>query len=433
VGIIVGAGIFGLPPLVAGASPSAGAMIGLWAAGGALCLCGALTYAELTTAYPDVGGEYVFLRRAFGPTVGFLFVWSRATVIQTGSIAAVAYVFGLYASRLAHLGPPAPMIGAAAAVVVLTACNALGVRAGKWTQNVLTVAKVGGVVAVAAVGLVLAGPAPAAPPATEAPARAWTWQGLGFAMIFVLFTFGGWNEAAYVAGELRRRRRTMLAVLLASLGLVTALYLGVNLAYLRALGLEGMAESKAVAAETAAAAFGEAGAAAVGVLVAVSALGAVDGCIFTGSRAICALGGDFPVFGRLGRWHPRFGTPVGAMLVQGTIALVLVLLPGMGRRLRDLLGSDLEAAVSYTAPVFWAFLLLTGVSVFVLRRRDPDRRRPLRVPLAPLTVGVFCLTSGYMLYRSILYRTASPLVGLAVLLAGLPVLALSRIGRRARA
>jgi amino acid transporter len=433
VGIIVGAGIFGLPQLVAAASGSAAAMLGVWVAGGILCLCGALTYAELTTAYPDLGGEYVFLRRAFGPTVGFLFVWSRATVIQTGSIAAVACVFGIYAARLMNLGPPAPMIAAAAAVVVLTACNVIGVRAGKWTQNVLTLAKIGGVLAVAATGLVLARPAPAASPAPEAPGPTWTWQGLGFAMIFVLFTFGGWNEAAYVAGELRRRRRTMLGVLLVSIGLVTVLYLGVNVAYLRALGLEGMVKSKAVAAETAAAAFGEAGAAAVSLLVAVSALGAVDGCIFTGSRAICALGGDFPVFGRLGRWHPRFRTPANAILVQSAIAIVLILLPGMGQRLQDLLGSDLEAAVSYTAPVFWAFLLLTGASVFILRYRDPDRERPFRVPLAPLTVGAFCLASGYMLYRSILYRTASPLVGLAVLLAGLPLLAVSGGGPGERA
>ena len=421
VGIVVGAGIYKSPSLVAMNSPGPGAMLGAWVLGGLLCLCGALAYAELAAAYPRVGGEYVYLSRAFGPAVGFLFVWARTAVIQTGSIAALAYIFGDYAARLVPLGPVGPMIYALAATVALTACNVLGLRTGKWTQNLLTAVKVAGVLAIAVVGF-------AAAPAAAAPAGAPAGQGtgpgaaaLGLAMVFVLYTFGGWNEAAYVAGELRDARRNSLRLLLGSVVLLTVLYLVINLAYLRVLGLEGMRGSGAVAADLMGRALGGSGAAAVSVLVAVSALGAMNGCIFTGARAVCALGGDFAVFRPLGRWHPALGTPAAAILVQSAVAVVLVILPGLGEGFRKALGSGFEAAVEYTAPVFWAFFLLTAVAVFVLRVKDPGVDRPFRVPLAPVTVGLFCLMCGWMLYSSLAYTGAGALVGVAVLAAGVPV------------
>jgi len=427
VGIVVGAGIFRTPSLVAAFTGSEAVMLLAWLAGGLLCLCGALCYAELATAYPNVGGEYVYLRRSFGPTVGFLFVWARATVIQTGSIAALAYVFGDYAARLMGLGHPAPMICALAATAILTACNVLGLRAGTLTQNVLTLAKLVGVVAIVVVGLLVAEPAPAPAAAASAPASVWRgFDALGLAMVFVLYTFGGWNEAAYVAGELRRKRRSMLWVLLCSLGVITALYLAVNLAYVRVLGMDGMAGAKAVAADAMQRALGDGGAVAVSILVAVSALGALDGCIFTGSRAICALGGDYAVFRPLGRWHERFRTPANAILAQSAVAAFLILLPGLSTGFREALGEGFDTAVTYTAPAFWAFLLLTGAAVIVLRIRDGGTERPFRVPLLPVTVGLFCLMSAWMLYRSLDYRLGGAVVGVAVLLAGVPVWLLCR-------
>ncbi len=421
VGIVVGAAIYKSPSFVAMNSPGPGAMLGAWVLGGLLCLCGALSYAELAAAYPRVGGEYVYLSRAFGPALGFLFVWARTAVIQTGSIAALAYIFGDYAARLVPLGPAGPMIYALAATVVLTACNVLGLRTGKWTQNLLTAVKVAGVLAIAVVGF-------AAAPAAASPAGHPTGQGtgpgaaaLGLAMVFVLYTFGGWNEAAYVAGELRDVRRNSLRLLVGVVVLLTVLYLVINLAYLRVLGLEGMRGSGAVAADMMGRALGRGGAAAVSVLVAVSALGGMNGCIFTGSRAVCALGGDFAVFRPLGRWHPVLRTPATAILVQSAVAVVLIILPGLGEGFRKALGSGFEAAVEYTAPVFWAFLLLTAVAVFVLRVKDPGVDRPFRVPLAPVTVGIFCLMCGWMLYSSLAYTRTGALVGVAVLAAGVPV------------
>ncbi len=438
VGIVLGAGIFGFPPLVAGATGEAWAMLAAWAAGGLLCFCGALVYAELATTYPQVGGEVVYLRRGLGRPVSFLFVWSRATVIQTGSIAAAAYVFGIYMARLVGLHDPAaeasginpaPTILAAAAVIVLAACNAIGLRAGRWAQNTLTATKVLGLVAVIAVGLLLADPAP---PVLAQPAGEPGLAGFGFAMIFVLYTFGGWSESAYVAGEQRGGPRHMLTTLVVSLALLTGLYLLANLAYLRVLGMKGMAGSRAVAADVVAAALGRWGGAGVSLLVAVSALGSIDGCIFTGARAVCGGGMNHRVLAPLAKWHPRLRTPIRAIVVQAALTVVLILLPALTPGLREALGRDLEAAVAYTAPVFWLFLMLVGIAALILRLRDPARPRPFRVPLAPLIVGVFCLTCGYMLVRAVMYKTVSPIVGLCVLAAGLPLYLLDRaLARRA--
>jgi APA family basic amino acid/polyamine antiporter len=441
VGIVVGSMIFKAPAWVAGLTGSASWMMLTWLLGGFLCLCGALCYAELATTYPHVGGEYTYLSRAFGRHLGFLFIWARSTVIQTGSIAMLAYVFGDYLANLLGARHVAtPMLFALAATAVLTGFNLVGLRVGARAQNVLTAVKVIGVLGIVAVGLLLVRPAAsadttAAASAPAAPVAGWPgFSALGLAMVFVLYTFGGWNEAAYVAGEVRHRRRDMLWVLLGGVGLITLLYVAANLAYLRALGMDGMAGAKqAVAAELMQRGLGAPGVIAVTVLVAVAALSAIDGCIFTGSRAMAALGQDHAAFRFLGQWHPRFRTPVAAIGVQSVIAAILILLPGLGGpRVREWLGSGFDTAVEYTAPAFWLFLLLTGVSVVVLRFRDRRLERPFRVPLFFVTVFLFCLMSGWMLYRSLDYRLGGAVVGVAVLAAGVPVLLASRRLARSR-
>jgi len=422
VGIVVATGVFKAPQLVALNTAGPWTMLAAWALGGLLCLCGSLTYAELAAACPGVGGEYLYLSRSLGRTVGFMFVWARMTVIQTGSIAMLAYVFGDYVARMMGLGPRGPLICALSATVVLTAFNAVGLRAGKWTQNVLTAAKVAGLLAITILGLVCGKVAVSC----GVPGGGSGSGAFGLAMVFVLITFGGWNEAAYVAGELRGRGRSMLWVLVAGSVLLTLLYMGANIAYLRILGFEGIRSSNAVAADAMAAVLGERGALAVSVLVAVAALGAIDGCIFTGARAVYAWGNDYPVFGALGRWNRRLCAPVVALAAQGAIATVLILLPGLSDSLSDKLGDGFQSAVEYTAPVFWAFLLLTGLAVFVLRFKNPTADRPLGrwVPLA--TASVLCAMCAYMLYSSLAYTKAGALVGVAVLLAGLPVYAIAR-------
>jgi len=425
VGIVVGAGIFRTPSLVAANSPSEGAALLVWLAGGAVSLVGALCYAELATAYPHAGGDYHYLTRAYGRPLAFLFAWSRMAVIQTGSAALLAFAFGDYASELFGLGEHSASAYAALVVVGLTGLNLLGVRYGARTQNWLTGVEVLSLLTVIAAGLWLSAAPAAPPPVAPAPGPAAGDAGgsLGMALVFVLLTYGGWNEAAYVSAEVSGPRRNVARALLLSIAVITGLYMLVNLAYLRGLGLGGVAGSEAVAADLLRRAAGEPGARFVSLLVAVSALTSANATVITGARTNYALGRDFRLFGFLGRWHGRANTPANALLVQGAIALVLVLAGALQR-------NGFELMVSYTAPVFWTFFFLTGVALIVLRFREPEVPRPFRVPLYPLTPLLFCAACLYMLRSSLAYAGAGALASVAVLLAGVPVLWLA--GRRQR-
>ena len=424
VGIVVGAGIFRTPSLVAANAGGEGTAMLLWLAGGAVSLVGALCYAELTSTYPHAGGDYHYLTRAYGRPLAFLFAWSRITVIQTGSAALLAFVFGDYASQLFRLGEHSPSIYAAIVIVALTGLNVLGVRQGARTQNWLTAIEVLSLLTVIVAGLALvAGDAPAATAtaqtaATEGggtPASA----SLGLALVFVLLTYGGWNEAAYVSAEVGGSRRNVARALLISIAIITGLYMLVNWAYLRGLGLEGVAGSEAVAADLMRRAVGERGAQFVSLLVAIAALTSANATIITGARTNYALGRDFRLFRFLGRWREGGNTPANALLVQGAIALALIAAGTLAR-------SGFASMVEYTAPVFWLFFFLTGLALIVLRFREPEVPRPFRVPLYPLTPLLFCAACLYMLQSSLAYTGAGALAGVAVLLVGIPVLLIAR-------
>ncbi len=422
VGIVLGAGIFKTPSLVAANAGSEGGLLLAWFAGGVISLIGALCYAELATTYPSAGGDYHFLYRALGRGPAFLFAWARLTVIPTGSIALLAFAFGDYASQLVRLGEHSSALYAALVVVVLTAVNILGVRQGTWTQNALTLVEVLGLALIIAVGLGVASsvmpaaPAPLAEGTGGSGAPSATW---GLVMVFVLLTYGGWNEAAYMSAEMRGPRRNLVRALMWSIGVVTALYLLVNVAYLHVLGLSGMARSEAVAADLMQHTVGSGGAWLISVLIAVSALTSANATILLGARTNYAFGRDCPLFSAMGRWHERTGSPTNALLVQGAISLALVVLGSLTRQ-------GFQTMVEYTAPIFWLFFLLTGVSLIVLRIREPNAQRPFRVPLYPLTPLLFCATCAYVLYSSLAYTGLGALVGVAVLAVGAVLLAVDR-------
>jgi amino acid transporter len=411
-GTVLGAGIFRTPALVASNSGGEGEFLFAWGLGGMLSVVGALCYAELATAYPDAGGDYHFLRRAFGDRIAFLFAWARLAVIQTGSIALLAFIVGDYTARM-FMGGFSSAVCAALVVALLTGLNAAGIRPGSATQNLLTSGVVLGLLLVVAAGLSVASLG-GSPPQDAVVSPGGT-PAFGLCMVFVLLTYGGWNEAAYVSAEMESPGRNMVRALVWSVLIVTGLYLLVNFAYLRGLGHAGVAASTAVAADLVERAAGTAGAQLVSALIVLAAIASVNATIFTGARTAYALGRDFPPLGFLGRWSPRTETPVNALLVQGGIALALAALGGWTRK-------GFETMVEYTAPVFWLFLLLTGVSLFVLRRTAPAGHA-FRVPLYPVTPLVFCATSGYLLYASLAYTGIGALAGMAVLAAGGIVLA----------
>nr|WP_199349539.1 amino acid permease [Nostoc flagelliforme] len=408
VGIVIGAGIFQTPALVASQAGSDIAVMFLWLMGGVISLVGALCYAELATVYPDVGGVYYYLKRAFGRGVAFLFAWARMTVIQTGSIALLAFVFGDYVSQIWRLGTFSSSIYAAIAIALLTALNIIGLQQGKWTQNLLSAAKVLGLLLVVILGLT-AIPNSAVPVES---ASSGTW---GLAMVFVLLSYGGWNEAAYISAEIQDGRRNIVRSLMWSIGIITAIYLLINLAYLRGLGLANMAQSEAVAADLMRSLWGEPGALFISILIAIATLGATNATIFTGARTNYALGQDFSLFGFMGRWQQRPSSPIYALFLQAAIALALVFLGTLTRK-------GFQTMVDYTAPIFWFFFLLSGISLLVLRIREPHIVRPFRVPFYPLTPLLFCAVCGYLLYSSLAYTGVGAVAGVLVVAAGIPVL-----------
>jgi basic amino acid/polyamine antiporter, APA family len=414
IGVVIGAGIFALPSMVAANTGTPASFAFAWILGGGVSLAGALCYAELATAYPHSGGEHHFLRRAFGGGVGFLFAWSRMTVLQTGSIAIQAFIVGDYLSRILPMGGRSSAIYAALTVVLITAVNVAGIRQGKWTQVTLALATCLGLLLVAVSGL--AG-TPAEVPAAVAAAPSVFPPAFGLAMVFVLLAYGGWNEAAYVSADVSRRN--MVRALLWGIGTITAIYLLVNFSYVRGLGMAGMAGSKAIAADLVERGAGPELAVFTSAIIAIAALSTMNATTLTGGRSNFALGQDVPLFRALGQYDAARKTPRNALLVQGAITLLLVVLGAVTR-------TGFVAIVEYTAPVFWLFFFLVGVSVFVLRRRDASRPRPFRVPFYPLTPLIFCAMCLYMIRSSLAYTGLGALVGLGVLLVGLPLLLVAR-------
>lgn len=422
VGIVIGAGIFKTPSMVAGVTGDAGWLVVAWTLGAVVSLAGALCYAELATTYPHAGGDYHFLTLAWGRHASFLYAWARATVINTGSIALLAFVFGDYMATIAPFGSAGGAAWAALVVVLLTAVNIAGLRASSRTQNLLTIFEVAGLVAVAIAGFMAP---PVAPAAIGAAAFSTTppLGMFGLSMVFVLLTYGGWNEAAYISAELRDGRRAIVTVLVTSLAILAGIYLLVNVALLWGLGLKGLADSKAAGADVMARTFGDAGAKALAAFVAIAALTSINATMIVGARTNYALGRDWRALRFMGGWHATRGTPTAALLVQGAVALALV---GFGALQHD----GFEAMVEFTAPVFWTFLLLVGLALFRLRSTDASAERPFRVPLFPATPIVFCAACAWLAYSSITYAASRNAVHVSLIVMAIGAVALFLTGAK---
>ena len=390
-GIVIGGGIFALPPLVASTSGSVSWMFIAWGLGAVLTLVGSLCYAELASTFPHAGGDYHFLTRAFGRDVSFFFGWARVVVTTTGPTAVHAYIFGDYASRILPLGSASSAIYAALVVVLLTALNIFGLKQSSRTQNVITLLLIAGIALVAFGGFQTPGvPSPAA--AAQPP----TSPLLGLALVFVLFTYGGWNEAAYISAELRGGRRAILAALLAAIAVITALYLVFVAALYVGLGFEALKASQAPAADVAGRAFGPFGQTLIATVVCLSVLASSNATMIVGARSNYALGLDWPIVSFMSRWDRKRDVPVAAFLVQGAITLALVVFAAYEQ-------NQVRTIVEFTAPVFWFFFLLTGISLFVLRKKHAHVARPYPVPLYPLLPLIFVGTCGFLFWSSFWY------------------------------
>lgn len=440
VGVVIGSGIYKTSPEIArflagdlfsggferlGITGSSSALLValmlLWGAGALVAWLGALCFAELSTAFPDHGGGYSYLSRAFGPRCGLAFAWAEFWVVRPGNIGAIAFVFASFFGDPLGLGHP-PWMTAAGVVLLVTLLNALGFHAGKWSQNVLTSAKVLGLMAVVVLGLFVC-PAPAG--GEEVPGNLGEWQGPGVAVAFVLvmFAFGGWSDMPYVAAEVRDPRRNLGRALLLGSAVTALIYLLANLAFICGLGwgpflaADGAKETAAAQVVMRAGGSGSL----INLLICVSCLSAVNGMIFTGGRLYYAVGRRHAFFSPLGGWSQGRGVPAASIWAQGLITAGLIAVFGL-RKNED----SFTALVNFTGPFYWGFILLTVAALVVLRQtgRLPEDR--FRTPLYPLTPILFMLACGWMVQSSAIYawnnRAWEMLWAVAVVVSGLAVI-----------
>ncbi len=395
VGIIIGSTIYLSSPRIAAQVPSVGWLVGVWVIGAVFTLIGALCYAELATAYPKEGGDYVFLNEAFGRRVGFLFAWAHFWIVRPGSVGTLAFVFAHYANQLCPLNTAYPLlIYAVGAVLVLSGINLLGVRAGKWTQNLLTLLKFLGLLAIIAVGMSFSADRD---PQAGAPVPTKDFN-LGFAMIFVLLAYGGWNEMAYVGAEVRDPQKNIPRALVLGTLAVAAVYIAVNLAFVHALGLAGLQQSKAVAADVLRLSIGPRAEKCISLLICITALGGINGMIFTGARILYAMGNEHRLYAWLGQWNSQTDAPARPLIIQAAVAVALTI--GFGWN-QDSQG--FETSVAFYSPSFWLFLYLVGHALFVLRARPSGPTPTFRVPFYPVVPLLFCLSSAFMFFKSLDY------------------------------
>lgn len=422
IGIVIGAGIFKTPSMVAGITGDIGWMMTIWLVGAIVSLAGALCYAELATMYPHAGGDYHFLNQAYGKNIAFLYGWAKAAVINTGSIALLAFVFGDYMTKVLSLGIYSNVIWAILIIFALTVVNLIGIHFSAGIQTLLTLFEVTGLVVIIAVGFGLVGMP--LPPVEHAPLFSNTPPVglLGLALVFVLLTFGGWNESAYISAEVKGGSRTIASIIVLSIVLITIIYLLVNWALIAGLGMEKLASSKAAPADLLALAFGPLGEKLLGLFVAIAALTSINATMIVGARTNYAMGEDWDSLRFMGRWQGARGSPHFALLVQSAICLALVVFGAFQ-------ADGFDAMVEFTAPVFWFFLFLIGIAVFVLRHKHHGAKREFSIPLYPLTPLVFCLSCAYLSYSSFAYAHSKGAVYISmyVMLLGLVALFILRM------
>jgi APA family basic amino acid/polyamine antiporter len=401
-GGIIGSGIFINPHVVAMQVHSPALIVGAWAAGGVIALLGAFAYAELAALRPEVGGQYAYLRDAYHPSVAFLYGWALLLVVQTGGMAAVGVTFGKYFVQLTGTRIPDTAI-AAIALALLTIINCLGVRSGSNTQSALMLLKLAAIATLIVVGFMYRGTPP--PPSATSLIHD-DLLSFAAAMTPVMFAYGGWQTASFISGELKRPERDLaIGLLLGVVGVIIA-YVLVNVVCIRVLGPAGLAESDAPASAIMRAVLGERGARTIALGIAISALGFLSQSMLTAPRVYYAMAADGIFFRTVARINPKTQVPVVAIALQGIVAIIITLTRKYGQIL------------NYVVSVDFIFFGLTGLALFIFRRRLPPA--PFRTPGHPVTTAIFTLACWAVVIATVAQHPTDSVIGLAILAAGLP-------------
>jgi len=407
-GGIIGSGIFINPYVVAQRVHTPAMIVGAWAACGVIALLGAFAYAELAALRPEVGGQYAYLRDAYHPSVAFMYGWALLLIVQSGGMAAVAAAFAKYTISLIVIAVPEWTI-AVVTLLILTLINCLGVRSGSNTQSVLMLLKLAAIAMLIIAGATISAPHAAARAMLDAPMSPDLFLRFGAAMTPVMFAYGGWQTASFVSGELARPRRDLPIGLLVGIAGVIAIYVGVTFICVRALGAEGLANTSTPASAVMRLALGERGARLIAAGIAISTLGFLSQSMLTAPRVYYAMAADGLFFRSVGRISKKTHVPVVAIALQGVVAVVITL------------SGTYDQILSYVVSTDFVFFGLTGLALFIFRRRQPPAG--FRTPGHPVTTAIFTASCWIVVIATIVKSPVNSLIGFGILAAGLPAYA----------
>lgn len=415
IAIVIGVGIFKTPSEVAKYLNWPYLILFAWLAGGIISLFGALCYAELSSSYPETGGNYIYLRQSYGKAIAFLFGWSELLVVRTGSIAAVAFIFSEYLTSFLSIDKYLIKQIAVSTIFILSIINIAGLRYGKRVQNVFTIAKIIALIAIIVLGI------------TSKKGDFSHFYSLsvfsfdrgilplfGLSLIPILWTYGGWHENTFVAGETRDARKTLPLALIRGVLIVTALYLAINFLYLYLMPINAIAQSHLIAADALQVLYGIYGRKALEALVVISSFGAINAMIITGSRITYALAKDNVIFRYIGKVDSRYGTPHRAIIINAVWSAILIIIGTFNKLL------------FFTGILVWLFFALAGSGLFILRYKFPNIDRPYKVWGYPLIPAVFVLICIALVINTMIFYTVQSLIGLGLLISGIPVYIISQ-------
>lgn len=405
-GGIIGSGIFVTPAEVARHVTTPLLIVGVWVLGGIVALAASFVYAELAARRPEVGGQYAYLRDAYGPMPAFLYGWALLLVIQSGGMAAVAITFARYFGNLFPLPLPDSAV-AVSILALLTLINCMGVRSGSNVQSALMVLKIMAIAVLVAAGLLFA-PARSVPASGSTPASISAFAGIGAAMTPVMFSYGGWQTSSFVAGEMRDPQRDLARGLLLGVAGVVLLYTLVAFVCVHALGPSALASSKTPATDVMRLALGDRGATFIALGITISTLGFLSQGMLTAPRVYFAMAEDGLFFRRVAQVSATTRVPVVAIILQGIAAAVIALSGTYGQIL------------SYVVSVDFIFFGLTGLALFVFRRRNPEQKVGFKAPLHPFTTGLFVIACFLTVAATVVNNPLNSLIGYAILAAGIP-------------
>jgi len=411
IGITIGSGIFRTPAVVASRVPDPTMMMLVWVLGGVISLCGALTVAELAATFPRTGGWYVFVREGWGPMAGFLFGWSQLVLIRASAIGAIATVFSEYLLRSFGFSPPAGSsivnYVAAVSIVVTTIVNVRGVQLGAVLSDVSSIAKFGGLTLLVLMSFALGSSEAHAP--TSVPAATIDWRLFGLALISALWAYDGFADVAMTAGEVRDPIRTLPRAIVVGTVAVVSIYIAANVAYLYVNGTDAMAKSTLVAADTMQALVGSIGVAFISVVVMLSTFGTLTGIMLTAPRIFFAMADDGLFFKQLTYVHPRYHTPVVAIVLAGILGVAFVLT------------RSFEQLADTFVVSIWPFYGLAVAGLYRVRRRVPEHARPYRMPGYPVLPAIFVAGVAYLVGSAIVSDPVWTSLTFGIVLAGIPV------------